>query len=505
MKRLICYITIGLLFFSSQSQNLKKLDQYIEKARVDWDVPGMAVAIVKDGEIVHAKGYGIKETGADEKVDENTLFAIASNTKAFVSSSLANLVAEGSLSWDDKVIEHLPYFELYDHYATQEATVRDLLCHRLGLGTFSGDVIWYKSNQSAEEVIKRIKYVPQAYGFRNGYGYSNLMFITAGEVIKVASGKSWSDYVKDSFFKPLGMTRTITSTNDLESVGNTASPHKYIDGQQTPISWTNWDNMGAAGGIISSVKDMSQWMIMNLNNGLWQNDTLLDPIQQNILWTPHNNYVISESGKKWLPSRNFSAYGLGWGLYDYYGRKVVNHSGGYDGMYSRVVLVPSENLGIVILTNAMENISSPLAYQIMDAYLGKSGTDWSEKYLKNRNREAMNEMAQRRISKRREGTSPSLSPMHYRGNYYDPMYGNISINFSKDKLYLRFEDAPELSASLSHWHDNTYEIKWDNTHAWFGFGTIQFVLDNNQNIAGIEFDVPNYDIFFDEIHAKRVE
>ena len=206
-------IALFLISVSLQAQvDLKKIDQYIAKAQKDWNVPGLAVAIVKDGKVVHASGYGALEEGKPYEVDENTLFAIASNTKAFIASALGTLVDQGKIGWKDKVRDYLPYFELYDSYATNEATIEDLLCHRLGLGTFSGDVIWYKSELSAEEVIKRAKYVPQAYGFRDGYGYSNLMFITAGEVIKAVTGQEWHEYVKETFFMPLGMDRTITST-----------------------------------------------------------------------------------------------------------------------------------------------------------------------------------------------------------------------------------------------------------------------------------------------------
>ena len=209
-------IVLFLFTFSLQAQvDLKKIDRYIAKAQKDWNVPGLAVAVVKDGKVVLSKGYGLIEQGGSEKVDENTLFAIASNTKAFIASALGTLVDDGKISWKDKVRDYLPYFELYDSYATNEATIEDLLCHRLGLGTFIGDVIWYKSELSAEEVVKRAKYVPQAYGFRDGYGYSNLMFITAGEVIKAVTGKSWAEYVAAKFLQPLQMDRTITSVNQI--------------------------------------------------------------------------------------------------------------------------------------------------------------------------------------------------------------------------------------------------------------------------------------------------
>ncbi len=508
MRFLLVLLVLPLLFTDAFSQTkLKKIESYLEKARSDWGVPGMAVAIVKDGKVVLNKGFGVKEAGQQEPVDENTLFAIASNTKAFISSALGNLVADGSIDWDDKVVDYLPYFELYDAYVTREITIRDLLCHRAGLGTYSGDVIWYKSELTAEEVIRRSKYVPQAFSFRSGYGYSNLMFIVAGEVIKAVTGMEWDDYLGDSFFDPLNMTRTITTSDDLNRLGNFATPHKPDGNKNLPIDWVFWEDMGsgAAAGIITSSSDMAKWINMNLQNGIVNGDTILDPKQQNILWTPHNNFVMTASSKEWIPGRHFNGYGLGWGTYDYHGRQVITHGGGYDGMYSRVVLVPDENLGFVMLTNSMIGISNPLMLYLINAYIGGDEQDWSLKYL-NRNRgggiEAMVEL---REAKRKENTKPSKELEEYTGNYHDPMYGTISTTLADGKLRLNFENAPALSATLEHWHYDTWEIKWDKTHAWFDFGTLRFDMDNNLEILGIEFDVPNYDIFFDEIHAKIVK
>ena len=503
--RILLFLSLAfnLTFDLSGQVKISKIDNYLEQARMDWGVPGLSVAIIKNGEVVLKKGYGVSRQGMQKPVDENTLYAIASNTKAFISTALAKLVDEGKVNWDDKVIDYVPYFELYDPYATSEATLKDLLCHRLGLGTYSGDVIWYKSELSVSQVIKRIKYVPQEYSFRGGYGYSNLMFITAGEVIHVVTGKSWDHYVKEHFFQPLGMSRTVTSTQDLTDLENVATPHKTKDNSNLPIKWTNWDNMGAAGGIISSVNDMSKWIQLNLNKGIWKNDTIFTSEQQNLLWTIQNNFVINESSDKWIPGRNFNGYGLGWGLYDYFGRKVVTHSGGYDGMYSRVVLVPSENLGFVILTNSMSGITNPLMLYLINAFIEEDKQDWSEKYLDRPGSGGIPEMVIDRKEARKKNTNPSFNLEAYEGTYHDPMYGNINVNLENGGLRLYFENAPLLSADLEHWHYDTWEIKWDEIHAWFDFGTVQFIHDNNLKVKELSFDVPNYDIFFHELHPKR--
>lgn len=504
MKKLL-FVSLLFLYFSVYAQvDVNAIDKYIEQARQDWNVPGMAVAIVKDGEVVLSKGYGVKELGKKPKVDDNTQFAIASNSKAFVASCIARLVEEGKLSWKDKVRDYLPYFSLYDNqYVSAEVTVEDLLCHRVGLGTFSGDVIWYKSDKSPEEIIKRAAYVPEAFRYRDGYGYTNLMFIAAGEVIRTVTGSRWEDYVKENFLDPLGMDNTVISIKDLND--NSATPHKpTLENGTVPGVWASWDNSSAAGGIISSSSDMAKWMMMNLNGGEWGNKSYINKEQQNLLWTPHNNFKLSERSKESLPGRHLAGYGLGWSVMDYYGNLAVSHGGGYDGMYSRVFMIPDIKLGIVVLTNTMEGISTPLAYYIANQYLQKDMRDWSAEYLaRARSRNGHKDDVEERKAKRVSGTKPSIDPALFEGVYYDPMFGDITVTKEGEEFRISFADAPKLGATLEHWHYDTYEIKWDEEHAWFDFGTISFELDNNLSVEGVEFDVPNGDIFFDELHPKK--
>jgi CubicO group peptidase (beta-lactamase class C family) len=486
--------------------DIQSLDQRFEQARSNWDVPGMAVAIVSDGEIVFAKGYGVLERGKSEPVDENTLFAIASNTKAFIAASLASLVDEGRISWDDPVRKYLPYFTLYDSYASSEARIRDLLSHRLGLGTFSGDVVWYKSSYSAEEVVRRAAFLPQAYGFRAGYGYSNIMFVASGEVIKSATGQSWSQYVREHFLQPLHMNRTRTSTGDLVSMDNVATPHKIVAGENVPIPWVNWDNMGAAGGIISSVRDMARWISLQLDHGIAGADTLFTPRAQSEMWRTHNAFRVSDSAGKFYPGRNFSGYGLGWGTSEYRGRFLATHSGGYDGMYSRVGILPGENLGIVVLTNSMKSIGTWLMYDVIDAFLGDPVRDWSAAGLERdlSGRAAFEKRISDQQAMRVSETTPRFSFEDYAGTYHSDFYGNIDVAVVGDSLRLLFPRAPALNATLRHWQYDTYELDWDEVHAWFSFGTLQFTADNLGRVDGMRFDVPNNDIFFEEIHLKKI-
>ncbi len=507
MKKL--YLLTGLFFFiitSTFSQNVDfdKLDAYFAKAANDWGIPGMSVGIVKDGEIVFSKGYGVLEVGKPEKPDGNTLYAIASNSKAFTTAIIAMLVQEGKFDWEDKMQKYLPYFALYNTYVSTETTIKDLLCHRVGLGTFSGDVIWYKSDLNSEQIIRRLKYLPAKYNFRDGFGYSNVMYITAGEVIKKVTRKSWGENVQERILNPAGMDRTIWSLKQLNVKGNFATPHALEDGTNVPIPFVNWEEVGALGGIISSVNDMGKWMIFNMNNGIIGTDTLLTRASRNELWKMQNPYTVDRIKPNDF-NTHFNGYGLGWGLSDYRGRLRVSHTGGYDGMISAVNMIPDEKLGVVVLTNGMKVPTMAVTYYALDAFLGAEERDWSTEMLEKRN---MNEEKDNRIAERIEkrvlGTNPTLPIENYIGTYFAPIYGNIEIKLENDKLRMYFEYTPDLSATLEHWHYDVWKINWDKTQAWFSFGTVKFNMTNNLEITGMDFDVPNNDIFFEELKPVRV-
>ncbi|MFQ5633644.1 MAG: serine hydrolase domain-containing protein, partial [bacterium] len=264
------FLTTACLTLTLHAQPAKQtaqLDAYFAKAVQDWRIPGMAVAIVKDDQVVLAKGYGVQNSTNGGQVDENTLFAIASNTKAFNAAALAILVDADKLSWNDRVQQHLPYFQLYDSYVSHEMRIRDLLSHRSGLGTFSGDLLWYGTKYSAEEVVRRVRFLPAAGQFRSSYGYSNIMFLAAGEVVPAVTGKSWRSFVQKRILDEIGMNNTVMSTNALKTKNNVASPHKEVDSNWQPLEWYNWDATVAAGGIISSVSNMAKWMRLQLNRG----------------------------------------------------------------------------------------------------------------------------------------------------------------------------------------------------------------------------------------------
>jgi len=496
---------LSVIFFaSSQNVDFEKLDSYFSKAAKEWGIPGMSVGIVKDGEIVFSKGYGVLEVGKPKKPDGNTLYAIASNSKAFTSSMIAMLVQEGKLKWDDKVQKYLPWFEMYDPNVSREITIKDLLCHNSGLGTFSGDVIWYKSDLNSEEIIKRIKYLPNQFNFRDGFGYSNVMYITAGEVIKTVTGKTWGQNLQERLLAPLNMYRTIFSLSKLAEKGNFAMPHAFEEEKNIPIPYVDWEEIGALGGIISSVNDIGKWMIFNMNHGITGKDTLLTSSSVNMLWKMHNPFMVDQT-KLNESKTHFRGYGLGWSLADFHGRLRVSHTGGYDGMISAVTMIPDEKLGVVVLSNGMNPPTTAITNYVLNAFLGLEEKDLSAQMLEqNKKRQAGDKRISDRMEKRVAGTNPSLPLEKYTGVYNSLIYGKIDVKPENGKLRLYFEHTPDLSATLEHWHYDVWKINWDKTQAWFTFGTVKFNMTNNLEITGMDFDVPNDDIFFEELKPVKV-
>lgn len=495
-----------LIAISPADAQTNELPSIIEAWRKEYNVPGLSVGIIKDGEIILSEGFGVLEEGKLKKADQHTLYAIASNTKAFISASIATLVKENKLQWNDPVRKYLPYFQLYDPCVSEMMTIRDLLCHRSGLGTFSGDVVWYRSEYTAEEVVRRIAELEPQFEFRNGYGYSNVMYLAAGEVIQAVTGKTWAEYVQEKFITPLEMDRTLTSINGFSTTSNIATPHKFEQEKNIPIDWVEWDNMGAAGGIISSVDDMLHWIRFQLNDGIIGLDTLFTNREQMTMWTPHVNFPVSERSRELYGGRNFSGYGLGWGTSEYNGYQMVSHTGGYDGMYSAVMLLPTKNIGVVVLTNSMTSIGSLLGYEIFDKLLGLPQHGWKERGLW-QDQAGIDDRAAKikeRTDSRILGTTPTMQFDKIAGTYRCPMYGDITIVEEDGQWMIDFVSAPGLKAKLIHWHFDTYSLEWVEDQAWFGFGTVQILKDNNGHPSGLSFDVPNDDIFFEEIKAVRL-
>jgi CubicO group peptidase (beta-lactamase class C family) len=488
---------------AQRAPDLRALDAYVDQARADWNVPGLAVAIVKDGQVVFEKGYGTRHRFEGGAVDEHTLFAIASNTKAFTSAAIAMLVDEGKLRWDTRVADVLPWFEVRDPWVTREMRVRDLLSHRSGFGTFSGDLLWYGTSYSAEEVVRRLRHLEPAGGFRESYRYNNLMFITAGEVIRAASGMPWDAFVRTRVLEPLGMTETVTSVARLAGRANVATPHGEKADTVRPFPWEPWDAMGSAGAIVSSVHDMAKWLTLHLGRGEANGRRLFSEAQSRTMWTPHISSAVSAGSQERWPSTHFIGYGLGWSLRDYLGRKLVMHGGAYDGMYSQVLLVPEERLGVVILTNAMTDVQSALAWRIADAYLGAPAKDWSRDYLDRVGPSTAERRWAEWDSIRVANTAPSLPLDAYAGTYGGPLYGDATVALEDGRLVLRLLPAGDLVGDLTHWHRDMFRVHWRREFPWFGDGLVQFVLNASGDADQVKIDVPNDDFWFNELELRR--
>ncbi len=503
------FLLLGLVILNtsfSQKKSIKKLDAYFEQAIKDWNIPGMGVAIVKDGEVILAKGYGVKDVATGEAVDENTLFAIASNSKAFTSAALATLVDEGLIAWDDKVRDYLPYFELYDSYVSNEMTIADLLCHRSGLATFSGDLIWYGSSHSREEVIRRAKYLEPVAGFRESYGYQNIMFLAAGEIIPVVTGKSWEEYIQEKFLNPLSMNNTLTSVTQFTKETNLALPHNEENGKNHTIDWVNWDNIAPAGAILSSVSDLTKWMNLQLNMGMLDTTAIWSERQANEMWSVHTPQNLSSWSRSTFPSKTFSGYGLGWELFNYQGRKIVAHGGGYDGMISKTVLIPEENMGFVFLTNNINWLPSALANQVMDEFLGcDEYVDWGAKYLGYKQGSDARAIEEEKAAEeaRIKDTKPSLPLEAYAGTYGGEMYGNCTVRIIGDQLAFQFEPTSLFRGTFRHWHYDTFQLNW-SSDMMLPSGMVQFILNPKGEVEEMLIDVPNPDFDFTELEFKKL-
>jgi CubicO group peptidase (beta-lactamase class C family) len=491
-----------------QTAPLTGFDDSTNKALREWNVPGLAVTVVKDGKVVFSKGYGVRKVGGSEPVDEHTLFSIGSISKSFTAMALGMLVEEGKLSWDDPVSQYLPYFQLYDPYVTRELTIRDLLVHRSGLPDVSGGILWYGSDYSREEVLKRVRYIQPVSSFRGTYAYQNVMYMAAGEVIRAVSGKSWDDFIRERIFNPLGMKESNSLYRDLKTAKNLALPHVRIDGKPVAIAYRDSDALGPAGSIVSNVHDMARYMQLLLAEGSFDGKKLYGEKVARELFTPQTLVPNPRSSLPELQSRNamFRAYGLGWFLRDYQGRTLISHTGGMDGMAAVVMLVPEEKLGITVLSHQDGGIFNAVAFQLLDAWLGAPRLDWSGLVLKFRTEgeQKAKEAEAKLVAARVAGTKPSLELGRHAGKYRDRMYGDLSITQENGRLVLRFSHSPSFTADLEHWQYDTFRLHWRDPMG-FPKGFITFALDAKGNIKGFEFDQPKLlDVNFDELHVERV-
>jgi len=433
---------------------LAGIDAYVESAMWDWGIAGMSVAVVRGGDVIYARGFGVRDVSTGQPVDEHTLFSIGSNSKLFTAVATGMLVDDGVMAWDDRIRDHLPWFDLHDPYAAKEFTLRDALSHRSGLGR-RGDALWYGTDYTREEIIRRVRYLVPNNSFRSAYGYQNIMFLTAGEALGAAAGTSWDALVHRRIFAPLGMRRSNTSVKPLARVPNVAQPHASTSDGPAPIPWRDLDNIAPAGSINSSAAEMASWIRFLLAGGEHEGARLLERATLREVMSPHT--IIPAPPDTLMPSRHFMMYGLGVVLHDYKGVRVQTHTGGIDGMLSNVTTIPERDVGWVILTNTAPNgLFTALSNHLMDLFLGGDQKDWNAIALAQsaRARAAAEELRQEQDESRVSGSGPSLGLSEYTGTYTDALYGQAWVEVRSGEL--RFTWGQYRDVPLDHWHHNTF-------------------------------------------------
>jgi CubicO group peptidase (beta-lactamase class C family) len=442
------------------------LEAYVASTLKVFEVPGIAVAIVKDGQVVVAKGYGVKKLGETAPVDENTLFGIGSNTKAFTTATLATLVDEGKIKWDDPVYQHLPGFQMYDPYVAHEMTIRDLLTHRSGMGLGEGDLLfWPHTTFTRDEIIYKLRFMKPATSFRSSFAYDNLLYIAAGQIIERVTGKSWEENIRARILQPLGMITTNLSNRAFKAGDNYAWPHSALGGPLRVIEFVDLDNGAPAGSINSSVAEMAKWMLVQLNHGKFidRDGRLFSEANSRAMWSAQTIIPLDEGNSPLSALRaKFFAYGLGWFLRDYHGRKLIGHTGVVAGFVSRVMLVPEENLGVVVLTNSETNAIDAILYRVLDAYFGLAATDWNAAFkAANDQKKQDAEIALKKAASGRAANSrPSLPLQNYAGMYTDAWYGPATMKLENGKLVFSLDHTPKAVGDVEHWQYDTFKVKW---------------------------------------------
>ena len=484
MKKIIYLAGLILSFQSSFSQSpafiTDSLDSYIREGMSDWQVPALSIVVVKDGKIVFIKGYGVKDINSKAPVDENTLFMIASNTKLFTGTALAQLEYDKKLSLDDKITKYFPTYKLYEPTTTQLVTIRDLLSHRIGTKTFQGDFTFWNSKLSRSTIMEKMRLLKPSGNFRQQYGYCNSCFMTAGQVIPQVTGKEWQAYVKDSFFIPIGMSTTYASINDAPK-DKLAKPYTTAyTGNLRDVPFDKWDNLGPAASIISNVTDLAKWLMFQLDSGRVNGKQVVpfDVLQK----TRDINSIVNSRRSSSSPT-HIAGYGLGLFVQDYSGRQVYWHTGGAAGMLSVVCFVPEEKLGFAVLSsNDNQNLFSILRSQILDAYLGVPYRNRSKQALNGFNADMKKSLKEIDDWKARvKGTAPALPLQAYAGTYNNPLYGSVTISVRDKGLMIKFNSHEDLSATLDYMDNGEWLMQYNNIE--YGVFAVKFKVNNNKVVS----------------------
>ncbi len=509
------FIFLSLIGLSLNAQIISstEIDSLVQKTLKTFDVPGIAVAVVKDGKVIHAKGYGVRSLNTKQKVDENTLFGIASNSKAFTSAALGILVDEKKLKWDDKVIDYISEFRLYNPYVTEEFTIRDLLTHRSGLGLGAGDLMIFpgRNNFTTKDIIHNLRFLKPVSSFRTKYDYDNLLYIVAGEVIARVSGVSWEDFIESRILQPLNMNASASTFSRLKDQSNIIDPHAPVNGKVEVIARDFSEVCNAAGGIYSNISDMSKWIIMQMNHGKYGeglNKQLFSREVQKDMWSLQTIIPVADST---MYNTHFSGYGLGWGLSDVKGYKQVTHTGGLAGIVTQVTMIPELKLGIIVLTNQQVGAAfSAITNTIKDSYFGIKGIDRisqshdaTMKYISNANK--ITDEIWSEIEKQKNNTTAG-NDSTFTGTYADPWFGEVVISLKNGKLWFDSKRSQLLTGELLPYRGNTLVVKWDD-RSMDADAFVMFDLDQTGKAKGLKMNAisPLTDFSFDfqDLDFKR--
>lgn len=515
-----CLVLLFVFFsfnitLSAQALSGKQIDSLVQKTMQTFDVPGMAVAVLKDGKIYHKNTYGVRSLKTGAKVDENTLFGVASNTKAFTTAALGQLVDAGKLKWDTQVTDIIPEFKLYDAYVTNEFTVRDLITHRSGLGLGAGDLMVFPASNTTtkDEMIHNLRYLKPVSSFRSKYDYDNLLYIVAGEIVARVSGKPYDEYITENFFKPLSMNRSKLSIPEIEADKNRIDGHAPVNGKLETTAGTFTQIATPAAGIYASINDMSKWVQVQLDNGKYGSklqDSLFSEKVHREMWTPQT-IVRSARGPY---DTHFTAYGLGWFLSDVNGFFQATHTGGLLGIVSQVTIIPELDLGIIVLTNQQSGAAfSAITNSIKDAYFGIKGkdriADYNERRLAGEKKEdSINNAVESAIKAQMKSKIPQPKPENYTGTYKDPWFGKVMISKQNNSLHFKADKVSDLIGTMTYYKGTTYIVRW-NDASLKADAFVTFSLDTEGKANGFTMSpispLTDFSYDYQDLDFKRVD
>lgn len=517
MKKILSLICIiATLPIAAQTITSSEIDILVEKTMKEFNVAGVAVAVVKDGKIIHEKGYGVKSINTKLPVDEHTNFQIASNSKAFTTAALSILVDEGKISWKDKVTKYLPEFKMYNDYVTENFLIEDLLCHRSGLGLGVGDLNSFPdgSDFTIKDVLTSFQHFKPVSAFRTQFDYDNQLYFVAGELIARVSGVTWENFIQTRILEPLQMNNSLSSIKAIKDKTNLAIPHSTEGANSQIRTIALFEEMinGAAGGILSNADDMSKWMIMQLNEGKYGeklDQQLFSKARQKEMWTIHTVTDFNPSARY---NQHFSGYGLGWGLADVKGNLRVSHTGGLPGMLSIVCLIPDLKLGIVVLTNTESGgapLFSAVNNTILDRYLGLDKVDYIERYSKyvKESRNKGDDVTAKVWETVAANKKIKVNSQDYTGIYQDNWFGKIEVFLKGNQLWFKSYRSPKLNGPMHFYKDSTFAIKWEYQDMPCDAFAV-FSLDENGKAQSIKMKgiSPNIDFSFDfqDLDLQRI-